>query len=212
MNVVFPRLYAIMDAALVKTSELGCAKMLAESGVTLIQYRNKQATSQTLFEVSKKLVSDLGSRVQFIINDRADVAAVAQAAGAHLGQEDLAVEAARAILGPARWIGISTHTLDQVRQADNSAADYIAVGPIFRTATKQSPEPVVGVEFVGKARALTRKPLVAIGGVTLDRVAWVWRVGADAVAVAADLVGADHPGARARQYLERAQEFFGDVG
>lgn len=211
MRVVFPPLYAIMDAALLKTSELGCAEMLAESGVTLIQYRNKQASSRILFEASRKLVSCLGSKVRFIINDRADVSAAAQAAGVHLGQEDLGVEAARRILGPARWIGISTHTLDQIRQADNSSADYIAVGPVFRTTTKQSPEPVVGMEFIGQARALTRKPLVAIGGVTLDRVVEVWRAGADAVAVAADLLGADDPGARAREYLDRAQEFFGEA-
>ena len=104
------------------------------------------------------------------------------------------------------WVGVSTHNLDQLREADRTSADYIAVGPIFPTGTKENPDPVVGVEFVRKARQLTRKPLVAIGGITIESVADVFRAGADSVAIVSDLNAALDPGARAREYLAIAND------
>ncbi len=212
MKLVFPRLYAIMDAVLLKTSELAFAEMMAESGVELIQYRDKKGPSRTLFEVSLNLACFLNPRgVRFIVNDRPDVAALVEAGGVHVGQEDLGVEEARAICGPGRWVGVSTHTLEQVQKADETSADYIAVGPVFATDTKENPEEVVGADFIRRARDLTRKPLVAIGGITLERGPEVFRAGADSVAVARDLLSASDPGARARQFLEVAAQFSGEA-
>ena len=123
----------------------------------------------------------------------------------HVGQTDLSVEDARAIVGPDRWVGVSTHTLDQVRAADQTSADYIAFGPVFATATKENPDAIVGLDGLAAARALTRKPLVAIGGITLDRAADTYRAGADSLAVARDLIAAPDPAARVREFLRVAQ-------
>jgi thiamine-phosphate pyrophosphorylase len=205
MKLVFPSLYAIMDAVLLPTSEMALAEMLAQSGVQLIQYRNKLASSRALFEVSRNLARSLAPRgVRLIVNDRPDIALLAQAGGVHVGQEDLGVEEARAVCGSGRWVGVSTHTLEQVEHADKTSAEYIAVGPIFATQTKQNPDPVVGLEFIGRARRLTAKPLVAIGGITLDRAAEAYSAGADSLAVARDLLAARDPAERARKYLEIA--------
>lgn len=202
MTLVFPRLYVIMDAVLLEKSELLIAAMLAESGVELIQYRNKLASSRTLLQVSSQLAAALRPRgVRFLVNDRADIAALAGAGGVHVGQEDLSVEDARHICGPDAWVGISTHSLAQVREADRTSADYVAFGPIFLTETKEKAGEAVGCEMLRRARGLTRKPLVAIGGITLERAEEVYRAGADSLAVARDILRAPDPGARAEEYL-----------
>jgi len=205
MNLVFPRLYAIIDPTLLTSSELDLAETLAGSGVELIQYRNKTASSRQFFEISRQLSSSLSPRgVRLIVNDRPDIALLAGAGGVHVGQEDLSVEEARAICGSDRWVGVSTHTLEQLAEADVTSADYIAVGPIFQTVTKKNPDPIVGTEILRKARQMTKKPLVAIGGITLERAAEVYRAGADSLAVIRDLICAPNPGVRAREYLDVA--------
>jgi thiamine-phosphate pyrophosphorylase len=144
-----------------------------------------------------------------------------------VGQDDLPVEEVRAILGNGAgngvgsipgdatstgrlWVGVSTHTLEQVRAAAATSADYIAVGPIYATATKEKPGAVVGTDFIRRARELTRKPLVAIGGITVERAPEVFRAGVDCVAVARDLICAANPGMRARKYLAVAADCFAD--
>jgi len=205
MNLVFPRLYAIIDPTLLTNSELDLAETLAGSGVELIQYRNKTASSRQFFEISRQLSSSLSPRgIRLIVNDRPDIALLAGAGGVHVGQEDLSVEEARAICGSDRWVGVSTHTLEQLAAADRTSADYIAFGPIFQTVTKKNPDPIVGTEILRKARQLTKKPLVAIGGITLGRAAEVYRAGADSLAVIRDLICAPNPGVRAREYLDVA--------
>jgi len=205
MNLVIPPLYAILDPSLLTTSELILAETLAESGVELIQYRNKNASSRELFESSLRLSRALAQRgVRFIVNDRPDIALLAGAGGVHVGQEDLGVEDARAICGPQRWVGVSTHTLEQVAAADRTSADYVAFGPIFPTTTKQNPDAVVGTELLRRARQMTRKPLVAIGGITLERAAEVYGAGADSLAVVRDLICAASPGERVLKYFEVA--------
>jgi thiamine-phosphate pyrophosphorylase len=139
------------------------------------------------------------------MNDRADMAALASAGGVHVGQDDLPVEAARRICGPDCWVGVSTHNLEQFRAAAATSADYIAVGPIFATATKKRPDPIVGVEFIRRIRPLTQKPLVAIGGITAERAREVYVAGADSLAVAADLASAADLPARVRAYLDAAR-------
>ncbi len=201
---MFPTLYAIIDADSLRTSELAFAELLAESGVELIQYRNKLISSRKLIQISKDLVAQMRPHgVRVIVNDRPDIAALVGAGGVHVGQEDVPVEAARTICGPERWVGVSTHTLEQVREAAQTTADYIAVGPIFATATKQNSEPLVGPDFLRRARELTTKPLVGIGGITLERAEETIRAGADSIAVASDLLRAENPGLRAREYLQR---------
>jgi thiamine-phosphate pyrophosphorylase len=184
------------------------AETLAASGVELIQYRNKTASSRHFYEISGQLSSVLGPRgVRLIVNDRPDIALLAGSGGVHVGQDDLGVEDARAICGPEKWVGISTHTLEQLAEADRSSADYIAIGPIFQTATKKNPDPVVGPELLRQARKMTKKPLVAIGGITLERAAEVYRAGADSLAVVRDLTCVPNPAVRAREYLDVAARF-----
>jgi thiamine-phosphate pyrophosphorylase len=212
MNLVFPPLYAIIDAALLKkTSELSFAEMMAESGVELLQYRNKRASSRELFEASQSISATLsrlakpGSyKPRFIVNDRADIALLANAQGVHVGQQDLNVEEARAIVGPDILVGVSTHSLEQLDAADKTSADYVAFGPIFPTSSKENPDPVVGLHLLREARQHTRKPLVAIGGITLEHAAEVFRAGADSLAVARDLIVAENPAARAQLFLKEA--------
>src|SRR5437762_3267500 len=147
MRLVLPRLYVILDAALLTIPESDCARQLVDAGVRLLQYRNKAASSRDLLESSKRLSSELVPRdVTFIVNDRADVAALAGAGGVHVGQEDLGAEEARAVVGWSKLVGISTHNRAQFEQAAATSADYIAVGPIFSTSTKSNPDPVKSEE------------------------------------------------------------------
>jgi thiamine-phosphate pyrophosphorylase len=218
MNLVFPPLYAIIDAALLKkTSELSFVEMMAESGVELLQYRNKRASSRELFEASQSISATLSRlakpgiyKPRFIVNDRADIAVLANAQGVHVGQQDLNVEEARAIVGPDILVGVSTHSLEQLDAADKTSADYIAFGPIYPTSSKENPDPVVGLELLREARQHTQKPLVAIGGITLERAAEIFRAGADSLAVARDLIVAENPAARAQLFLKEAARVRGE--
>jgi thiamine-phosphate pyrophosphorylase len=133
------------------------------------------------------------------MNDRADLALVAGFDGVHVGQDDLLPESVRRIIGPDRWLGVSTHNPEQVAEADLTSADYLAIGPVFSTSSKEKPDPVVGLEGVRRARSLTRKPLVAIGGITRANAASVIEAGADSVAVISDLL---------REPGKSAEEFF----
>jgi thiamine-phosphate pyrophosphorylase len=207
MAVKFASVYVILDAASVAPGRLmDVAQEVLEAGARPVQYRDKTANSRELFERSRELARlARGAGAAIIINDRADIALLCGAAGVHVGQDDLEVELARAVCGAGRMVGVSTHSLAQVRAADRTSADYIALGPIFPTATKVNPDPVVGLEMIIEARKLTSKPLVAIGGITLDNAAEVWQAGADCVAVVQDILGAKSPGARTREYLECAQ-------
>jgi len=185
---------------------MSLAERLADAGVQLVQYRDKRGTARKIFDVSASLVARLGPRgVRVIVNDRADIAAMAGAGGVHVGQEDLPVEDARRVCGKSLWVGVSTHNLEQLRAAGRTSADYIAVGPIFPTSTKENPDPVVGIEFLRAARKIAGKPLVAIGGITVESAGEVYAAGADSVAVIGDLMSARDPAARAREYLAIAE-------
>jgi thiamine-phosphate pyrophosphorylase len=207
MRLVLPRLYVILDAALLTLPEIDCAKRLVDAGVHLIQYRNKSASPRQLFEKSSELAAFLNPLgVRFVVNDRADVAALADAGGVHVGQDDSGVEQARLMVGSDKWVGVSTHNAKQLRDAVASSADYVAVGPIFSTGSKVNPDPVVGVDFVRQARAMSDKPIVAIGGITLECAEEVTEAGADSVAVISDIWRAENPGKRARQYVDMLEK------
>lgn len=199
---MFPSLYAVLDQRLMKTPVVKCAKDLVSAGVELIQYRAKELTPRAYFATCSSLAEALASgNARLIINDRPDIAAMVGAGGVHVGQDDLAPGDARKICGSGRWVGVSTHNLEQVRAAAKAPVDYIALGPIFPTSTKKKPDPVVGTSLIREARKLTQKPIVAIGGITLERASEVFAAGANSVAVIRDLLDAPDPAARAREFL-----------
>ncbi len=191
---MLPRLYAIIDPALLPGAGDQAARVaafareLAKGGATLIQYRNKTGSGRQMLSDARELRRALGSEVRLIMNDRADLCLAAGFDGVHVGQEDLSPEGARGVVGDRLWVGVSTHSVEQVIEADQTSADYIAIGPVFATASKQDPDPVVGLEGIRAARAATRKPLVAIGGITRVNCASVIQAGADSVSVISDLV------------------------
>lgn len=204
MDFRLPRLYAIIDPSFTRDFDpLTVADVLLSSGVRLIQYRGKQDDTRRMFEACCGIAEHVRQAGgTFIVNDRADVALLSGASGVHLGQNDLPVELARRVLTTGQRVGLSTHTRAQFEQAQASSADYIAFGPIFPTASKERPDPVVGLERLREMRRLTRKSLVAIGGITLDNAASVIEAGADSVAVIRDLLAAEDIGAQARKFLQ----------
>ena len=206
MRLVMPRLYVILDAEMRMEPARVTASKLMDAGVRLLQYRAKKAPARQMLENARELAQLARERgATLIVNDRPDVAYLAGASGVHVGQEDLSVDEARAVIGPEKLVGISTHNLEQFEEAMKSSADYIAVGPIFATSTKENPDPVVGLEFLRCVRGLTSKPIVAIGGITLERAAEVIEAGADSVAVIRDIVQAADVAQRARQFIERLE-------
>jgi thiamine-phosphate pyrophosphorylase len=203
MALILPRLYAIIDPSRMggRAPKDVCEELL-EAGVRLIQYRDKQGSSLAVFEVCAGLSESIRKHHGFfIVNDRADIALAAGAEGVHVGQEDLPVELARKVVGPHRWVGVSTHNLSQVREADTSSADYIAFGPIFETQSKERPDKVVGIEGLREAREATTKPLVAIGGITAENALSVIEAGADVVAVIQALLAGPKVEASAREFM-----------
>jgi thiamine-phosphate pyrophosphorylase len=203
MRLVLPRLYVILDAALITSPERDCALSLAEAGVRLLQYRNKSAPARQYLDSSRELAEALCPRgVTFLVNDRPDVAFLSGASGVHVGQEDLEVEQARSVAGQDKLVGVSTHNFEQFNKAVTSSADYIAIGPLFSTTSKANPDPVVGLDFLRRVRGLTDKPIVGIGGISLDRAKSVIEAGADSVAVISGVLSAPNPSQSARQYLE----------
>jgi thiamine-phosphate pyrophosphorylase len=186
---MIPRLYAILDAGLLAARSIPItdfASELAEAGVSLIQYRDKTGGPQQILRAVAEIRTAFPGTV--ILNDRPDLALLAHADGVHVGQEDLSPTDTRTVVGPNRLIGVSTHNDDQVRAAHLTPADYIAIGPVFATASKLNPDPVIGLEGVRRARALTTKPLVAIGGITRDNARSVIEAGADSVAIISGLL------------------------
>ena len=200
-----PSYYCIVDSAFFPTTSglLDFACELFAGGCTLLQYRNKSGNARLMLEQVRELKKHLGSSVPLIMNDRADLCLAAGFDGVHVGQDDLSPEAVRAVIGPERWLGVSTHNPEQLREADQTSADYLAIGPVFATSSKEKPDPVVGLEGVRRARSLTRKPLVAIGGITRANAASVIEAGADSVAVISDLL---------REPRKSAEEFFRILG
>jgi len=185
-----PRLYAILDAACFPDAPamFAAAEQLTVGGATLLQYRNKSGKIRQMLEDAQELKRLVGSRAKLIMNDRADICLAAGFGGLHVGQDDLSPEAARRIIGPNLWLGVSTHSPEQITEADKTDADYLAIGPVFATTSKASPDPVVGLDGVRRARELTPKPLVAIGGITRNNARSVIEAGADSVAVISDLI------------------------
>lgn len=204
--LLVPRLYPILDASCFATTSalLAAADQLLMAGVQILQYRNKSGDATCMLAEARELrrralFSESGEAVRLIMNDRPDLCLAADFEGVHVGQDDLAPESARKMLGPDRWLGVSTHNRPQLIAADQTSANYLAIGPVFGTVSKNKPDPMVGLEGVREARRLTRKPLVAIGGITRSNCLSVLDAGADSVAVISDLVS--QPRASAEEFL-----------
>ena len=178
-------LYLILDPRFVqRLSLVEALKEAAAGGATLFQYRDKAASGRDLYHHAEELRQAAADvRATFIVNDRCDVALAVDADGVHLGQQDVPLSWAKAIMPPGKLIGLSTHTPEQVREATVGKADYIGFGPIFPTASKADHEPVVGVEGLRGARALTSLPMFAIGGITVASAEGIIQAGADGIAV-----------------------------
>ena len=178
-------LYIILDPMVSPDRPLlDVLKVSALAGAKLFQYRNKTASMKEAYAEAlplRKIAHELG--VLFIVNDRCDLALAVDADGVHLGQGDLSLHLARKVMGPDKLIGISTHNREQVVAATAGGPDYLGFGPIFTPSSKTDHDPVVGVAGLTAIRSLTRLPVFAIGGITVDRTAEVMRAGADGVAV-----------------------------
>jgi len=192
-----PPFYPIVSSA-------AAGEILLEAGARILQYRNKDFFSRTVFEEAAR-IAELCRQAGalFVINDRADIAKLLDSA-VHLGQDDLAPADARKILQAPAVIGFSTHNEQQLRAGGREPVDYLAIGPIFATGSKQNPEPVIGVDRLRSLRLLTEKPLVAIGGITRETAAQVFAAGVDSIAVIGDLYPPDWTPASLRV---RAQEW-----
>ena len=206
--LIISRLYAIADAEILAVRGVALADFagdLRAAGVGLVQYRDKTGSPQEVLRAAAILREAMaGSACRLIMNDRADLAVLANFDGVHVGQGDLSPADARRVVGTDRIVGVSTHTDDQVRRADQSCADYIAIGPVFATGTKLNSDPVVGLDGVRRARALTTKPLVAIGGITRANARSVIDAGADSIALISALFDAqESPEQLARDFLAR---------
>jgi thiamine-phosphate pyrophosphorylase len=206
-RLVLPRFYPILDAGLLLRTGLSLeefARELRAAGIRFLQYRDKEAADELLLEraaVLRRIFPSSDSCL--ILNDRVPLVLPAGYDGVHVGQEDLSPLEARVMLGPGVVVGISTHGERQLLDAADSPVDYVAIGPVFATSSKQVPDPVVGLEGVRLARALTDKPLVAIGGISRVNCASVVEAGADSVAVISDLLPT--PG-------KSVEEFFAQLG
>ena len=199
-----PALYAIVDPLDGERAPAALAALLLSGGARLLQLRLKPACSRDLLAAAERirpLAHAAGAL--FLVNDRPDVARAVEADGVHLGQDDLPVAAARRVLGPGRMIGVSTHDVDEARAAATAGADYVAVGPIYATTSKEHPLPPQGLELIRAVRAAVPCPIVAIGGITAETAPLVRAAGADAVAMIAALVRAADPAAAVREALAR---------
>ena len=202
-----PGLYAVVDAEVASAhgwALLDLAAAVLDGGATLLQVRAKALSSADLLELSRQVVALAAPfRAAVVVNDRADVAVLAGAAGVHVGQDDLSPAQARAIVGLDALVGVSTHSPDRIAEAARAPVSYIAVGPVFGTATKDTGYDAVGLDLVRRAAA-TSFDVVAIGGVTLEQVPQVIAAGATSVAVITDLLAGGNPAARTRAFVDAA--------
>jgi len=205
MKLDLPRLYPITDRQLSGLAHVEQVARFAAGGAKLIQLRDKHASPREFYEEAEAALRVArGRSVRLIINDRADIALALGADGVHLGQDDLPPEAARRLLGDRAIIGYSTHNLAQVQEAALMPIDYLAIGPIYATATKANPDPVVGLDGLRRVREQLnlRLPLVAIGGITMENAHAVIDAGASVVAVVGALLS------EPTEIARRTAEFF----
>jgi thiamine-phosphate pyrophosphorylase len=201
--VSIPRFYPITSPLISGLGHAAQVELFAAGGATLVQLRDKSAAAADFYRSaveSVKLARNLG--IQIVINDRVDIALACDADGVHLGQDDMPPGMARKLLGAGRIIGFSTHSVAQAIAASAYQVDYIAIGPVFPTSTKENPDPVVGLESLGTVKKLVSMPVVGIGGITLSHARAVLDAGADSVAVISDLFVTGDITARIRSFIQ----------
>jgi len=195
VRLTLPTIYPITDTSISGLSHRDQVNQLIEGGATLIQLREKRASPREFFQNAREALSIARSAgVKLIINDRVDIALAIGADGVHLGQTDMPVEATRRLLGDRAIIGVSTHNMNQVQEAVRLPIDYLAFGPIFPTATKENPDPIVGLTELARIKNLVGSlPLAAIGGISAEAIREVLMSGADAVAIISAVLDRAHP-------------------
>jgi thiamine-phosphate pyrophosphorylase len=203
-RVTLPALYAILDPEQIGSSSPDSVlRQLLQGGAKMIQLRAKAMSSRDFIQLAQKARDlTIPFDCKLIVNDRIDIALGSAADGVHLGQEDLPLEVGRKLLGD-RLIGISTHSLEQAKEAEANGADYIGFGPIFGTATKNTGYTARGVEMLARVRAAVALPIIAIGGITEANIQEVWRAGADSAAIISDILKADDVAAKVSAILAR---------
>jgi thiamine-phosphate pyrophosphorylase len=201
-SLSLPPLYAILDPEQTKgRSPESVLRELLEGGVTLLQLRVKTMAPREFFELARRVRSETRAHgCKLIVNDRVDIALACDADGVHLGQEDLPLAIGRKLTGQ-KIVGISTHDIDQAKEAEQSGADYIGFGPMFGTTTKATGYSVRGLEMLRQVRAAVKLPIVAIGGINEQNVRQVWQAGADSAAIISDILGADDVAAKVSRIL-----------
>jgi thiamine-phosphate pyrophosphorylase len=212
MNAARPHslsgLYIILDPSVCPARPLVEVLMAStEVGASLFQYRNKTASMKEAYTEAlalRQAAAEAGAL--FIVNDRCDLALAVDADGVHLGQGDLPLDLARKVMGPDKLIGISTHNLDQIRDATAGKPDYLGFGPVFTPASKQDHDPVVGLEGLRAMRGLTSLPIFAIGGIQIDQVGEVMRAGANGVAVISAILKAGDIRHAVKSFLAHMRE------
>jgi thiamine-phosphate pyrophosphorylase len=205
----FPRVYPILDTQLLSAKECDpetAATAWLDAGAGILQFRHKVQWTREVFEQAERIAAQCRDRQAiFVVNDRADMAKLLNA-GLHVGQDDMPPGEVRQLVGEEALLGYSTHNQQQLENASAEPVDYVAIGPIFPTSSKQNPYPVVGLDGLRRCRALSTKPLVAIGGITRETAASVFAAGADAVAVIGDLLAETCTGATLRRRMEEWQQ------
>jgi thiamine-phosphate pyrophosphorylase len=191
MSLRLPSVYPILDSAAIAARGAAClevAEALIQGGAGILQYRHKGFWSRAIFDEASAISQKCAAAgIAFIVNDRADYAAILRS-GLHVGQDDLCPVDARRVIGPDSVLGFSTHNPSQLIDAQSEPIDYVAFGPVFGTATKENPDPTTGISGLLAVRALTNLPLVAIGGITLANAHECWDAGADSVAIISGLL------------------------
>jgi thiamine-phosphate pyrophosphorylase len=207
--MTFPRVYPILDtqSIMARTCDAKTvARAWLEGGARILQYRHKAAWTRAIFDQAEQIAAECREHgAAFVINDRADMARLI-GAGLHVGQDDLAPGDARGLLGPAALIGYSTHNPDQMDAAASQPVNYVAIGPVFATASKHKPDPIIGLDDLKDWRRRCERPLVAIGGITRETARAVFAGGADSIAVIGDLLPENCTTANLRQRMEEWQQ------
>jgi thiamine-phosphate pyrophosphorylase len=203
--MMLPRFYPILDTEVALRSGIdpvNAAAQILQAGARILQFRHKGFLSREAFGWLEKIAELAGAAgTPLVVNDRADLAKLFNAA-LHLGQDDLPPAIARRVIGPHAMAGFSTHNEAQLRAACTEPIDYLALGPIFGTVTKENPDPMVGLDELRRLRPLASRPLVGIGGITRANARLVLEAGADSVAVIGDLFPEDgNVQARTKEYL-----------
>ena len=204
MAVSLPPLYAILDPEQIKGRAIeDVLRELLRAGVKILQLRTKSLAANDFLELAQRVRRETAAHdCRLIVNDRVDIAMACNADGVHLGQDDLPLHAGRRLLGN-KFIGISTHDIEQAQEAQRNGADYIGFGPMFGTTTKDTGLTARGIDMLKQIRAAVTIPIVAIGGINEQNVTQVWQAGADSAAIISDILGAADIGSKVARIMQQ---------